>query len=345
MDARSPEGPTLVTDHETVASVLDVWFRDETVAWHTPHVFRAILAELRRRHPQVVFHAIDPRSLGLPKETLEWQGSPASSHMMRLVHPPSGAHSVISFWDNNYAPLMRHMGWEPALLRQLIATSGISEAGYEGNRHQLAESRPLQAFHVPFTYNIFRLPDYARIEEQRTQTAPLARRSPELCFRGFLYELRTEILAQLPRDLVRVYDARRDGSLEPAEYLAELAAHQMGFSLNGAGEICNRDMEILGLGIPLFRPELHCQFHEPLIPDVHYVRACRAPEVAVSGTFRFLNPRDAADEMVSNYARWQREPEALEQIGRNGRAWFERNVLLERQAALACDLLDLALLH
>ena len=42
-------------------------------------------------------------------------------------------------------------------------------------------------------------------------------------------------------------------------------------SLNGAGEICNRDMEILASGSILFRPELNQKFHEELIPDYHYV--------------------------------------------------------------------------
>lgn len=53
------------------------------------------------------------------------------------------------------------------------------------------------------------------------------------------------------------------------EYFNELTNNQIGLSLNGAAEICNRDFEILAARSVLFRPQLNQILEVPLIPNVH----------------------------------------------------------------------------
>ena len=59
--------------------------------------------------------------------------------------------------------------------------------------------------------------------------------------------------------------------LPPKEYLEELDSRALNLSLNGTGEICFRDMEILGLGTALFRPKLVTELRNKLVPDYHYI--------------------------------------------------------------------------
>jgi hypothetical protein len=55
------------------------------------------------------------------------------------------------------------------------------------------------------------------------------------------------------------------------EYYSELSKHNYGVSLNGAANICYRDLELFGLGVLNLRQPLYSKTHNPLIKDVHYL--------------------------------------------------------------------------
>lgn len=54
------------------------------------------------------------------------------------------------------------------------------------------------------------------------------------------------------------------------EYFSELSSHKFGLSLNGAANICYRDLELFGLGVINLRQTLKSKTLNPLIDGVHY---------------------------------------------------------------------------
>lgn len=116
-------------------------------------------------------------------------------------------------------------------------------------------------------------------------------------------------------------------------YIREMATYRVALSLSGDGEFCHRDMEALGIGVPLLRPRLRNQVHERLREDFHYVSVDADPE------------RDSPDEMARKIAERYREviamPDFLDSVARNGAAWYDRNVAPARVLDLTTELLGL----
>jgi uncharacterized FlgJ-related protein len=109
-------------------------------------------------------------------------------------------------------------------------------------------------------------------------------------------------------------------------------------NLNGAGEICYRDMEILGLGTALFRPKLLVQFDDPLIPDHHYI----------SVDYDSIKDEKKQDIFFKKFSdliiqRWNevvKDKEYINFVAQNGRKWFENNVSKEKHGEIAIKLID-----
>lgn len=90
------------------------------------------------------------------------------------------------------------------------------------------------------------------------------------------------------------------------EYLEKLSKSKFGLCLAGYGPKCNREIELIGMGVvPLFTPQVDCNYHEPLVENVHFLRV-ESPEDLTSK----INNTKESD--------WNR-------LQKNGQEWFERN--------------------
>jgi hypothetical protein len=99
------------------------------------------------------------------------------------------------------------------------------------------------------------------------------------------------------------------------DYIKEIASYKIGLSLNGVAEICNRDMEILGVGSVLLRPKLiQTEFHNSLIPDIHYV------------SFDLVKDSKLQEEIIlEKYNQILKDKEYMLYIATNGLDWYNKN--------------------
>ena len=90
------------------------------------------------------------------------------------------------------------------------------------------------------------------------------------------------------------------------EYLEKLRQSKFGLCLSGYGPKCNREIELLGMGVvPLFAPEVDNTYHEPLVEGVHFIR--------------INNPKELKKTIKSiDKNKWLEMYEA-------GQDWYERN--------------------
>ena len=130
----------------------------------------------------------------------------------------------------------------------------------------------------------------------------------ELEFKGFLYGERLN-LSKL--DMVKITDDK----IFPVEtYFNYLTNNKICLSLNGAGEICNRDMEILSSRSVLLRPNLTLEFHNKLIPNYHYV------------SFEYSNdPYKQSQIIIDKFNEIKDNNNLLSFISENGYNWYLEN--------------------
>jgi hypothetical protein len=94
-------------------------------------------------------------------------------------------------------------------------------------------------------------------------------------------------------------------SLDIDRYLDMAIHHKIGLSINGAGEVCHREIEYMAIGLPNLRLEYMTQLDPPLIPDYHYISIPRGnfpwdtnynrdggPEYVEAYKKRFLEVKD-----------------------------------------------------
>lgn len=88
------------------------------------------------------------------------------------------------------------------------------------------------------------------------------------------------------------------------------------------GDFCLRDIELYGLGIPTIRPTFAAQTRDPLIPNVHYI----AVDCEFDSDFRYKNPSELADRIVSRYREVISNSKLLEEVAFNAKKWYIDNI-------------------
>ena len=144
----------------------------------------------------------------------------------------------------------------------------------------------------------------------------------KLYFRGTVYPQRACIMMlqkKYPNEV-----SINLGRLPFEQFIGELASQKLvlGLGMNIGGDICFRDIEMFGIGVPLLRPRLRVEQHDPLIPDVHYV------SVDIDLDPYYLVPYDheaVADAMLKRHKEVIDDDVFLKEIADNAREWYIRN--------------------
>lgn len=128
-------------------------------------------------------------------------------------------------------------------------------------------------------------------------------------------------------------------------YIQEALNYKVALSIGGGGgavgarcgDICFRDIEMFGLGIPLLRPEYIIEMQDPLIPDTHYISV----DVDFDDLFKYSNHELLAEKIADKYLKVVSDVEFLSYISDNARDWYCRNVAPPNITEKIINLLEL----
>lgn len=155
----------------------------------------------------------------------------------------------------------------------------------------------------------------------------IERTENQMLFTGSLYLFR-EYLSQQQSDkfLVKPYV---DSNFK--DYLIRTAKHKVALNLDGAAEINTRDIEYLGIGVPMLRPRIvNCVFHNPLLPWVHYIPFERHSD------FKLM-----MGNMIETYDMIINRNDLLQTIANNGYEWYKKNGTVLKNIGILLSVLDL----
>lgn len=230
----------------------------------------------------ITYKNTEPRERSNPSGT-------SSPHVMTITNTDNNKYIIVSYWDRAVELGWSGNGWNPSNNVDLITSSGVFT----------------DLKFTPFSYTCYNL-EFEKLSEKKL--IPWKdKESDTLLFRGFLYSERKVMQSYKPE-----YFSEDRKNVN--DYFDELNHKKISLSLNGAGEICNRDMEILCSGSVLLRPKLSQKFHNELIPDYHYISVDRVN-----------NPKDQFDLLLKKYEEIKYNFELLSTISNNGINWFRQN--------------------
>ena len=271
--------------------------------WSVFNVFNDFYNELVKKHKNVNFNYVDSGRL--------YDGNPCSyysPHIMVIKNKDNGKYIIISYWDRAEELSYTVHGWDDSKRVQLVTSSGVFG----------------DIQHTPFSYIC-----YSKLYDTIHKTAiPMTKKeNNDLFFRGYLYGQRFSLSET---NKIKITSEK----IYPEEnYFHELSNNRLSLSLNGAGEICNRDLEILSSRSVLFRPKLNQKFHNELIPDYHYL------------TFDVCeDANEQADIILKKFNEVKDDVKYLKFISENGYKWFKQNGTISSNVKILKKVVNINLL-
>jgi hypothetical protein len=113
------------------------------------------------------------------------------------------------------------------------------------------------------------------------------------------------------------------------DYYSELSNYNYGVSLNGAANICYRDLELFGLGVLNLRQPLNSKTYVPLIKNIHYIELFD-DNLCDQIIFNHNNPDKVISEKVEELMDFSTTKE-YDNIINESKKWFIDNCLPENQ--------------
>ena len=279
---------------------LEFRFEGPHTDWSVLHVFDKFYKQFINENPHIECSYVS--------SGMFYNGNPSgiySAQIMTITNLDTKKYLIVSYWDKAIELTWEWNGWEPKNMVELISSSG---------------TKPEMNF-TPYTY----LP-YSIIFDNLSKNSKKIeeKENNELGFRGFLYNERLS--------LSKIGDIKiTNEKLFPIErYYEELNNNKICLSLNGAGEICNRDIEVLSSRSALLRPKLDLQFHNKLIPDYHYI------------SFEMDDDPIILNKIIlDRYNQVKDDIEFLKFISENGYQWYLENGTVDSNVRILKEIIDI----
>jgi hypothetical protein len=147
-----------------------------------------------------------------------------------------------------------------------------------------------------------------------------------LCFSGDLYGNEREFIRLLAQKHPQNVDIKTQ-RLPYEQYIEFYRNHRIALCSSAGysgGDICLRDIEMFGLGIPVIRLQYKTKLHDLLMPNKHYISVSLDVDPIRNS---IIDHNEAADLIYKRYCEVVDDIEYLQYVERHAREWYERNVL------------------
>jgi hypothetical protein len=295
------------------------------------HVFNGIYNNITKHYPEVTKSQVSVYDV---YPGCQSPGGRCGISSLKIINPDNKKATVLSFWDRAMDITTGHLEWDSLNIVHLIGGLGI----YESPEAILKRTGIKFS---PFLYALEFLRSYDFIEKYRTPYN-YNEKIKKACFVGWIYDSRkqiTDILEQHP--LFDIFG--HEHNLRGEKYYETLSQYALALSLNGNGEWCLRDVEAMGLGIPLVRAELKTPFYKELIPGVNYIKGNEA-SINASLVFPGIPFEQSAANYIKSVEDTINNEELLTSISRNNIEYYQQYLLLDKIIESFFDIFDLELL-
>jgi len=288
------------------------------LSWTIPYYFDSIFEMLSSHYVDYEFYKINSAANRKGSEPAKVNGH----HHMIIENTANKKYFAISYWDK-MKDISTHNGWNQDTLMGLFCSSGMHQ---EDVYYQ-----PFNKNSIPFSYIVPTHQMFNLINGIKDKNNSLRSMPNKLSFNGDLYLFRDFLSKDDSFNVKRQY-------LQASDYIQSLHSNCINLSINGAGEICYRDMEILGVGSALFRPKLTNQFHDPLIPDHHYISYDYDEIKNITNQNHFFKAQ--RDILLDRWIEVKKDRDYINFVAQNGHDWYKRNVPIKTHTSIAKQVLD-----
>lgn len=238
---------------------------------------------------------------------------PGGYSHFQVINPDNNKSILMSFWDRGMDLLNKDLGWGEYDIVQYIGGLGMNI-----NSEQIKEQYGID--HTRFQYPLGVPNSYEYVRDNYTPYNP-EEKIRKAVFIGAVYGIRAELEKYLKdHPLIDWFD--QNAGYHGEKYYDKLKEYRLVISLNGHGELCLRDLEAMGLGIPVIRTLTHTQFYNPIIPNYHYIPAGPACDIACF-VYNNTTPEALALEHIKAIEENIDNHQKLINLSKRGRDYFK----------------------
>jgi hypothetical protein len=274
---------------------IKVSFQKENSDWSQPHVYWKFFQWFEREYSKFNIQFEDTSNASNKDP-----GGPNSPHIITIRNLDTKKYIVVSYWDRCFDFV--NPPWDHENLVEIITSMSIDK------------SKNIEKKVSPFSYLMWLKSGEMRAFIRHKEF--VSKQNNDLFFRGLVYGFRKELMAIAKNNIT-------EEKIDIDDYFKELSNNKICLSLNGAGEICHRDMEILAVGSVLFRPILEPCFHSPLIEGVHYI-----------GFEKSNDPKTQWEIITRKFNQIKHNDDYLKFIANNGYKWYLENGTIENNVEI-----------
>lgn len=292
------------------------------------YIYDSIFKKLKAKYPEYNIEHVHP----IMKIEDHCLGCPGGGSHYQIINPDNNKTILMSLWDRGMDVFLNGLGWEKYDIVQYIGGLGMKLSS-----KQIKEQYNIE--HFPYQYPLGMPNAYDYIEDCKKEYVP-EQKIKKAIFIGSIYGAR-KVLYDMTKNhpLIEIIDTEAS-YYRGKEYYEKISQYAIALSLNGNGELCMRDLESMGLNIPMVRSELLTQFYNPLIPNVHYIKASEPCDNACCD-FLNINHHTLAEQFVDTIETSINDYDKLRYISNNGSQYYENYCKPDYLVNLFLELLDI----
>lgn len=124
------------------------------------------------------------------------------------------------------------------------------------------------------------------------------------------------------------------------EYLLKAIKHKVGLALPGAAELCHRDLDYMGIGLPMLRMEYAQEYSPDFIPNYHYIAVDRG-DLPKDSNLDLRGGPEYRDKYIERYNQVKNDYEFLDFIAKNALEYYEENCTPNKRVVKMLEKLEL----
>lgn len=244
-----------------------------------------------------------------------------------IIYNPKTEKIFVHSW-NDYAPeILKYSIENNFNLVKLSCSSNLTDSIIEDFKGKIIVE--------PSVYCLENWKDIELLETNFTEK----NRFDKAYFNGLNYGIRENILNTLSKfDFFNIMVKSNFGQFrQKNEYYEDLRTHKFGLSLNGAANICYRDLELFALRTLNLRQTLRSKTHDPLINGVHFVEFITDDfvQTILNGENVETLIKNKIEEILNFYHTIE-----CKNILDASKVWFQKNCLPDNQYKIIVSFLD-----
>lgn len=123
-------------------------------------------------------------------------------------------------------------------------------------------------------------------------------------------------------------------------YLHKAMYYKVGLAISCQTGICHRDLDYMGIGLPMIRTKYYGQYEPPLIPNYHYI-AVESDNIILDPTLEIRGGKEYVEAYTNKFMEVKNNKPLLDFISKNARKYFEDNCSTNNRLKLILEKLEI----